>query len=177
VLGHAESCLRELETISMPIQRELFVRRLNDFLATARRVSEFLPKETGRGPKLKSWIRQEHDDLIGSDPRYAYFCKLRTISIHDSIVQPETAEQSVEITESIRFSGHFEANVRDPETGKPAGRVIYDGPVGAESVHEQTRVRTKYFFADRQQEDIVTFYNEVLATLRGLVSKAYQLFP
>ena len=117
----------------MPNQRELFVRRLNDFLATARRVSEFLPKET--------------------------------------------AEHSVEITESIRFSGHFEANVRDPETGEPAGRVIYDGPVGAESVHEQTRVRTKYFFADRQQEDIVTFCNEVLATLRRLVSKAYQLFP
>ncbi len=176
-LEHAEACLHELQTISRPNQRELFVRRLNDFLAAARRVSEFLSKETGRAPGLSSWIRQEHDNLIGSDPRYAYFCALRTISIHDSIVQPDRAQHSVEITASLRVSGHFEAEVRDPETGRPAGRVIYDGPVGAESVHEETRVRTKYFFADRPNEDIVTFCNEVLVTLRGLVSKAYQLFP
>ena len=172
-LEHAEACLRELQTISRPNQRELFVRRLNDFLAAAHKVSEFLPKESGRAPGLKSWIQQE----LGSDPRYAYFCALRRISIHDSIVQPDTAQHSVEITASIRFSGHLEVDVRDPETGKPGGRVIYDGPVGAESVHEETRACTKYFFADRPNEDIVTFCNEVLATLRGLVSKAYQLFP
>jgi hypothetical protein len=176
-LGHAEACLSELQAISRPNQSESFVRRLNDFLAAARRVSEFLPKESGRAPGLRLWFQREHNNLMGSDPRYAYFHALRSISIHDCIVQPDTAQHSVEVIESIRVSGHFEADVRDPETGKPAGRVIYDGPVGAESVHEVTRVHTKYFFGNRSNEDIVTFCNEVLATLRALVSTADQLFP
>jgi hypothetical protein len=175
---HAEASFNELQAISRPNQKELFVRRLNDFLAAARKISEFLPKESGRVLGLRRWCRKELDNLIGADPRYAHFVELRTISIHDCIVQPDTAEHSLEVTESIRCSGgHFEVNVRDPETGKPGGRVIYDGPAGAESVHEETRIHTKYFFADRPNEDIVTFCNEVLAALRGLVSKAYKLFP
>jgi hypothetical protein len=176
-LEHATSCLRELEALSVPSKQKLFVGRLNDFISAARRAVEYLPKEAGRDSQVKSWTRQEHENLIGSDPRYKYFCALRAISIHDCIVQPDKAEHIVEVTESIRFSGYFETDVLDPETGKPGGHVIYDGPAGADGIHEQRRVRTKYFFADWQQEDIVTFCGELLTTLQGLINKAYQLYP
>jgi hypothetical protein len=140
-------------------------------------VSVFLPKEPPRATGLKPWIKQEEDNLLASDARYAYFRALRTISTHDCIVGPDIAQQSVEITSQLRFSGHFEAELRDAKTGRVTGHATYDGPVGAESVHEEVRARTKYFFADRQSEDIATFCREILNVLRNLVSEAYRLFP
>jgi len=177
-LESTEACLSELETISTSHLENTFVRLLNEFLVTARRVSVFLPKETGRATGLKPWIEQEHDNLLASDTRYAYFRALRTISTHDCIVRPDIAQQSVEIASQLRFSGHFEAELHDAKTGRVTGRATYDGPVGdAESVHDEVRARTKYFFADRQSEDIATFCREILNTLRSLVSEAYRLFP
>jgi hypothetical protein len=176
-LQSAEACLLELETISNPHQEETFVRRFNDFLASARKVPDFLPKETGRTVGLKTWAKKQHENLERSDQRYKYFCALRRISTHDCIVQPDTAQQSVEITSRLRFSGHLEAELRDPETRRVTGRATYDGPVGAESVHEEVRARAKYFFADWQSEDIVAFCREIVNTLRSLVTEAYRLFP
>jgi hypothetical protein len=155
----------------------MFVGRLNDFLVAARRVSQFLPQETGRTHGLRPWVQRELDVLISSDPRFAYFCELRTISIHDSIIHPDTAQHSVEITESLRLSGHAEVVMRDSETGRPTARATYDGPVGAQSVYEERCVRTLYFFADRPNEDIATSCSELLTTLRDLVTRAYRLFP
>jgi len=175
-LESAEACLSELETISRSDPQDTFVRRLNEFLVSARRISEFLPKETGRATGLETWMEQEHDNLL-SDPRYAYFGALRNISTHDCIVRPDIAQQSVEITSQLRFSGHFEAELRDAKTGRVTGHVTYDSPVGAESVHEEVRAQTKYFFADRQSEDIATFCREILNTLGSLVSEAYHYFP
>jgi hypothetical protein len=175
-LEHSEACLPELEATSNSGEKETFVRRFNEFLANARKVPDFLPKETGRAVGLKTWAKKQQKNLERSDQRYKYFCALRRISTHDCIVQPDTAQQSVEITNQLRFSGHFDADLRDP-TGRVTARATYDGPVGAESVHEETKVRTKYFFNDWQKEDIVTFAKEILDTLRGLVNRAYRLFP
>jgi hypothetical protein len=110
-LESAEACLSELDATSISQLGDTFVRRLNEFLVSARRVSEFLPKETGRGTGIKRWIEQEHDNLLASDSRYAYFRTLRTISTHDCIVRPDIAQQSVEIASQLRFSGHFEAEL------------------------------------------------------------------
>jgi hypothetical protein len=159
-LESAEACLSEFETISSSDPQDTFVRRLNEFLVSARRISEFLPKETGRATGLETWMEQEHDNLL-SDPRYAYFGALRNISTHDCIVRPDIAE----------------AELRDAKTGRVTGHVTYDSPVGAESVHEEVRAQTKYFFADRQSEDIATFCREILNTLGSLVSEAYHYFP
>jgi len=87
-LESAEACLSEFETISSSDPQDTFVRRLNEFLVSARRISEFLPKETGRATGLETWMEQEHDNLL-SDPRYAYFGALRNISTHDCIVRPD----------------------------------------------------------------------------------------
>ncbi len=175
-LESAEACLSELETIPNSHPDDTFVRRLNEFLMIARKVSVFLPKESGRATGLKPWVKQDNN-LLASDPRSAYFRALRNISIHDCIVRPDIAQQSVEISSQLRFSGHFEAELRDAKTGRITGHAIYDGPVGAESVHKELRARTQYFFADWQSEDIATFCREILNTLRGLVSEAYSLFP
>ena len=175
-LESAEACLSELEAISNSHLEDTFIRRLNEFLVSARRVSEFLPKENGRAVGLKPWLQQQDDNLLRSDPRYAHFRDLRTISTHDCIVRPDIARQSVEISSQLRFSGHLEVKLRDAKTGQVTGRGTYDGPVATESVHEEVQARTKYFFADWPSEDIATFCREILKTLRGLVSGAYRLF-
>ncbi len=175
-LGQAELCLRDLKAVSKPGREEVFVRQLNEFLAAAHKVSEFLPKENAHGAGFEQWARQEIERLPDSDQRYEYFQNLRSISIHDCIVRPDTAQHTVEIVEQIRISGHAEIELRDAE-GRVTSRGIYDGPVGAESIHEVKQVSTKYFFTDRQNEDIVSFCEAVLVILRNLVSQAYHLFP
>src|SRR3989442_15742608 len=116
-LESAEACLSELETVPSSDPQDTFVRRLNEFLVSARRISEFLPKETGRATGLETWMEQEHDNLL-SDPRYAYFGALRNISTHDCIVRPDIAQQSVEITSQLRFTGNFEQKFGEPKTGR-----------------------------------------------------------
>jgi len=59
-LESTEACLSELEAVSMTKDRETFVRRLNEFLVNARKVSEFLPKERGRAVGLKSVFSEAH---------------------------------------------------------------------------------------------------------------------
>ena len=177
VLGHAEDCLSQFVSASSPEQKEIFVQRLNDFLACTRKVPRFLGKEAGRPSGLELWVKKAHDNLLSSDSRYAYFCTLRDVSEHDCIVRPDTAQQTVEITSRLRISGHFEGELHDAESGRVTARVTYDSPVGAEGVHEETRIRTNYFFMNRANEDVVTFCTEILNTLRTLVNDAYQLFP
>ena len=97
-LEHAEACLRELETISSPNQKETFARRLNEFLGAARRVSEFLPKETGRAPELKSWVQQEHDNLTS-------YCKTSVFGLMDGQVGGGFVARLLRGGGFARFSG------------------------------------------------------------------------
>jgi len=176
-LEHASECARELESLVAPNETQAFIRRLNEFLAAARRVTEFLPKEDGRTQGLEAWVEQQLNQMAKSDPRFELLRILRTVSIHDCIVRPDTADHSVEIISQVHFRDHFEAEIRDPETGKSGGRVVYDGAPGTGGIHEEVQMRTKYFFSNNQSEDIVTFCKEVLKPLRALVTQAYQLFP
>jgi hypothetical protein len=178
VLDQAAGCLRELTDQRTARNPQRFVRRLNDFLTTARKVPEFLPKELGRQAGLKAWVKTEDARMLAGDRRYAHFTALRNVSSHDCIVQPDHAQQTVQVTSEMRISGHAEIELHDAETGRTAvARGVYDGPVGAESFHRETKVRTTYYFADWPNEDIVTFCREILATLNGLVVRAYRHFP
>ncbi len=176
-LNHAKRLLGELEKLTEPNQKELFVSRFNDFLRRARAVVYYLGSESGRPPGMKIWVKQKHEKLRGDDKRYDYFVKLRNVSEKDCIVEPDVGRVSVEVAEQIRMSGHMEAELRDAKTGKVMARVSSFAPHDAETVIESTTASTKYFLADWPNEDLMSFCRAVVRTLEVFVSRAYELYP
>lgn len=118
---------------------------------------------------MQSWIKSYLTKLSPSDrERYEYLKQLREISTHDSTVRPDGGAISVEV---------FDTRM-GMEVGAPWGNVVYQpafGWTGAENF--TNRVGVKYFFADRPDEDIVSFCKGVVRILESLVTQAYALYP
>jgi hypothetical protein len=170
---HTSSLLRELEGITNPNQKEEFVNCLNDLLRAVRTIPEFLPKESGRGTGLKSYVKQEADRIQVSDAGFARFMTLRRISTHDCNVRPDRGEIPVEVSDRITVAGSFQIEARDAVTGKVSAREYIFAPPQVETTPHSTKVGIKYYFIDHPHEDIVKFCGEVLITLESLVGRAY----
>ncbi len=164
----AEVRLREREQTTQPNSLQVFVRRLNDFLRAARSVSDFLKRETGHTPGLKNWAKQEENNLLASDTRFSYFVGLRDESTHRRIVEPSRQHVDVQVFDVRIGPG-------SPSPGAILASAYDFGSPGAENVVQSTSA--KYYFVDWPSEDVVTFCREIVGTLRGLVTRAYQQFP
>ncbi len=175
-LEHTQELLKKLEGLNRPGEKQAFVRRLNDFLRSARTVVTFLPKESGRSSGLKAWAETEIENVRKSDGRFDHFFTLRTVSEHDCLVEPDRGAISVETTDQLSMSGSCEGALRDT-SGNVVARVSSSAPPGEGVSVSSTKVSTKYFFSGWPREDIVSFCNAVVATLASLVDRAYQLYP
>ncbi len=176
-LNHAKRLLGELEKLTEPKQKELFVNRFNDFLRSARAVVYYLGSESESPPEMENWVKQEHERLLRDDKCYDHFVKLRNVSEKDCIVEPDVGKISVEVVEQMKMSGSMEAELRDATTGKVTARISSSAPHDAETVIESTTASTKYFLADWPKEDLMSFCRAVVRTLEDLVSRAYARYP
>ena len=176
-LNHAKHLLGELEKLTEPKQKELFVNRFNDFLRSARTVVYYLGSESGRPSEMKTWVKQEHKKLRRHDKCYDHFVKLRNVSEKDCIVEPDVGRVSIEVVEQMKMRGSMEAELRDATTGKVTARISSSAPHYAETVIESTTASTKYFLADWPNEDLMSFCRKVVRTLEVFVSRAYELYP
>jgi hypothetical protein len=177
-LRNTTALMQELEACDKPDQKELFIRRLNDFLRSARTVTTFLEKEVGRANALKDWTVREVTALRTADSRFDHFMGLRAISEHDCIVEPQRSEFAMEIAAGLHMTGSIDAELRN-RAGKLLARVSQAAPPGTgnHSHVTQKAVFVKYFLADWRGEDICVFCKGVIIALQGLVSRAYQLYP
>ena len=165
-LQDAEAHLHELRQITNPNQERTFVRRLNDFLRSARVVENYLEREAGHAGGLQAWVRKEHLNLRASNPRYNYFVDLRNVSEKDCVVELDVGDISVDISDARLERGPAAALASAYDFGSP----------GAENAVQATRVTIKYSFKD-WHEDVLIFCEQVTKTLRDLVTQAYQMFP
>ena len=96
-LGHARRLRIQLEQLADPDQKERFVDRFNDFLRSARTITEILGNESGHPAGLDGWVRLEHERLLVTDERYKLFNTLRNVSTKECLVEPREGKISLEV--------------------------------------------------------------------------------
>src|SRR5258708_5851311 len=81
-LVRVERRLAELKEFATPDTFQQFVWELNDFISSARKVTNYLLREPGRGSGFKAWAKKQLQ-LLGAVARNKFFYDLRNISDKD----------------------------------------------------------------------------------------------
>jgi hypothetical protein len=170
--------LAELEKLATQDSFQQFVWELNDFVSSARKVTNYLLREPGRPPGFKAYVKNEMKSLRAI-PRNKYFYDLRNISDKVCAVAPSSAAYGTSIVESIVLQDGVETELRDSKTGEIMAHVR----LGVTGLSEEERTLTitkgyvKYFLAGWPDEDVLTFLDSIVDTLRKLMYAAYEAYP
>jgi hypothetical protein len=168
--------LAELEKLAASDRMQDFVWELNDFVSSARKVTNYLRSEPGRGKGFRQWVDDEFIKLRDAEARFRFFLDLRNISDKDCAIVPQMSGIHDEVVAVVDLSK--ETELKHPETGETIaifhrqreGVVIGDKI----SVHKRKPIYTLEEWPD---EDIFTFLKAVIASLEDFVSRAYSAFP
>ena len=186
--GHTSECeawlhlvrvrrkLEELEKLATQDRMQVFVWELNDFVSSARKVTNYLRREPGRPNGFRVWVDAEFKKLRG-DARFKFFLNLRDISDKDCAIVPRMAGMRDQIVAEIDLSDSKETELKHPETGETVAvlhRVSNSAAGGRIVVHKHT---AHYVLDGWPAEDVLTFLGNIIATLDDFVRRAYAAYP
>jgi len=177
-LLRVERKLAELKKLATPDTFQQFVWELNDFISSARKVSNYLLKELGRPSGFEGWVKNQLK-LLRAVPRNKYFYDLRNISDKVCTITPSQEVHGTEIVDRVVVQEGTEPDLKDPKTGEAIARarIAVKGLSEEERTLTITRNTVKYFLEGWPDEDILTFLDRIVDALRTLVYSAYEAYP
>jgi hypothetical protein len=163
--------LEEVEKLAMQDNMQTFVWELNDFLSSARKVTNYLRREPRRPKGFREWVDAEFKKLRG-DARFNFFLNLRDISDKDCVIVPQMSGVRDEVVGVIDLSHSKETEFKHPETGETLAKIrrLVDG--GGECKIMVHKRRPHYVLDGWDTEDVSSFLRGIVATLDDFVRRA-----
>jgi hypothetical protein len=169
--------LAELEKLANPDCMQSFVWELNDFISSARKVTNYLGREPGRPAGFPQWVNAEFKKLRETDARFAFFVNVRNMSDKDGAIVPRLSEIRDQVVSVLELSESKETEFKHPETGET---VAVFKPVGSDVTQRTITFRKRipyYVLKGWEGEDVLTFLRNIVSTLEDFVSRAYAAYP
>jgi hypothetical protein len=169
--------LAELEKFANPDNMQTFVWELNDFISSARKVTNYLLREPGRPVGFRNWVDTEFRNLRQADARFAFFLNARNISDKDRAIVPRMSEIRDQVVSVLELSESKETEFKHPETGET---IAVFRPIDRNATKRTITFRKRipyYVLTGWEGEDVLTFLKSIVSTLEDFVDRAYTAYP
>jgi len=156
------------------LDKTQFIFYLDAFLSTSRSITFVLQKEFAHNSKFKCWCSKKRGEMK-ADEDMKYFADMRDVSIHEG--SPET--QTIVTVSSIEPVGFSDSVLTVLKRGDGTQQVSNKQPVNQPQRTHQTPTQTStmhyYFFAGRNDNDVVTLCAQYIDKLFWLIVLAKSL--
>lgn len=152
--------------------RNAFVYNFSAFITAARSVAQYALEECKASAASKHW----YDDYVAKTDMIRYFRDKRDVNIHEKPVVPNAA-YGVEAATNLALSNTAsvavmarDANGNPDEKSTPASEAAAKA-LASPAPKPETNESVRYFFLDRQNDDVVVlaenYLNELIAFLNA----------